>query len=804
MDATWQELQAGLTTVYSINLSSISQNILTKNEYIRLYTLIYDSCNIIPFTLNSKPTTGGREFSEKAMAPDWDTNNSPVLTVQPSIRRSNLSHGTNKKQDNPAKYLYEHLQIYITEYITSLSAKTQIQSLPEGLKKFNQLWANYNLSSNIISNLFNYINRIWVKSMSEKAIGILEIHRLTQVVWLTHILDQQIGQLDKIINHLINSERDGEVINTRLVSNFIGSLLSLGCETDTFGEYKGSLCVYRKYFETNFLANTAEYYNRRALELIQQTDITGYMLVIADWIDAENHRVSTYIHDITRAPINTILEDTLIRDFAQQMIAELPRYLNSGMSVEIGVLYSLMKRINNLQLMADMFGEFVLKNGQSEISVLSDDDPDKFITAVLGVYSKGHQILKEHFKFDMLFVSAFDKANKTYINTNAITSSPANKRPGIIATIIGRYTDSVLRGSSKSVAGTTTTSMGTADDDVEFYLENIMHVFKYLEDKDIYQKFYSKYLAKRLISGKIISEETENSMISKLKSLCGMEYTSRFQTMTKDLTASHEIVTKYKSYPAGKSASAAGFDILVLTSGSWPIQATPASELILPAELHKLTDAFTVFYHANTQGRKLTWMHNLSYGDLQTNYIKSSDGKCMKYVFQASGIQMVILLAFNQQETQTITDLAQATGMKPELLHAQMELLVKMKILKLKPDSAKKTPDNPTYHLNTKYSYKKIKVNINQAVKAEVTAESSELVKSAEEDRTYAIQATIVRIMKSRNVLSHALLVGETIAQCSKYFTPKVPIIKKNIDSLIEKEYLKRSEGKRDEYTYVA
>ena len=769
MDATWQELQAGLTTVYSINLSSISQNMLTKNEYIRLYTLIYDSCNII----------------------------------QPSIRGSNLSHGTNKKQDGPAKYLYEHLQIYITEYITSLSAKTQIQTFPEDLKKFNQLWANYNLSSIIISNLFNYINRIWVRSMSEKAIGILEIHRLTQVVWLTHILDQQIGQLDKIINELINSERDGEVINTRLVSNFIGSLLSLGCETDTFGEYKGSLCVYRKYFEANFLANTAEYYNRRALELIQQTDITGYMLVIANLINAENHRVTTYIHDISRTQTNTILEDCLIWNFAQQMVAELPRYLNSGMSFEIGVLYSLMKRINNLQLMADMFCEFVLKNGQSEISVLSDDDPDKFMTAVLGVYSKGHKILKEYFKFDMLFVNAFDKANKTYINTNSLTiitshgANTINRRTGIIAQILGRYTDSILRGSSKSIG-----ACSCGDDDVEFYLENITNIFKYLEDKDIYQKFYSKYLAKRLITGKIISEETENSMISKLKSLCGMEYTSRFQTMTKDLTASHEIVAKYKSASSSKSAS--GFDILVLTSGSWPIQATPASELILPLELHKLTDAFTVFYHANTQGRKLTWMHNLSYGDLITNYIKGSDDKRMKYVFQASGIQMVILLAFNQSETLTLTDLAQATGMKPELLHAQMELLVKMKILKLKPDSAKKTPNNPTYNLNTKYSYKKLKVNINQPVKVEVAAESSELVRSAEEDRTYAIQATIVRIMKSRNVLSHALLISETIQQCSKYFTPKVPNIKKNIDSLIEKEYLRRSEGKHDEYTYVA
>ena len=42
---------------------------------------IYNAEINIPSTLNSKPTPGGREFSEKAVAPDWDTNNSPVLTV---------------------------------------------------------------------------------------------------------------------------------------------------------------------------------------------------------------------------------------------------------------------------------------------------------------------------------------------------------------------------------------------------------------------------------------------------------------------------------------------------------------------------------------------------------------------------------------------------------------------------------------------------------------------------------------------------------------------------------------------------
>ena len=630
---------------------------------------------------------------------------------------------------------------------------------------------------------------------------------MTQVAWITHILDSRIEQLDLIINSLINAERDGNIINTRLITNFVSQLLALGCETDVFAEHKGSLCTYRKYFETNFMANIQDYYRRRANELILQTDITGYMLVIADWITAETNRAQTYLHNISHAQVSTILEDTLIRDFAEQMVAELPRYLTTGLTTEISVLYSLMKRINNVQLMADMFGSFTKTNGLAAVAGLTDDDPDKFMVAVLGVYSDSNHILRDYFKCDILFITAFDKAHREFINTNQITTS--TKRPGVIANILGKFTDSVLRGSAKLTANTTlsrdtartTVESGQSrEDDVENHLDNIINIFKYLEDKDIYQKFYSKYLAKRLISGKIISEDAENSMISKLKSLCGMEFTSRFQTMTKDLTASRELSAKYKSSQSVKSSLVSGFDILVLTSGNWPIQASPSTNnILLPSELQKYADSFAAFYHSNTQGRKLTWLHNMSYGDLQTNYIKSSDGKRAKYIFQASGIQMVILLAFNQQDTLTLLELVQHTGMKPDILAPQMELLIKMKVLKVKPDA-----DNPIYSLNTKYSYKKIKVNINQPVKSEAAAETNELVKGAEEDRTFAIQATIVRIMKSRNVLSHALLVSETTAQCAKYFTPKVPSIKKNIDLLIEKEYLKRSEGKRDEYTYVA
>lgn len=63
------------------------------------------------------------------------------------------------------------------------------------------------------------------------------------------------------------------------------------------------------------------------------------------------------------------------------------------------------------------------------------------------------------------------------------------------------------------------------------FFQSQMVVFKYIEDKDVFQKFYSKMLAKRLVQHMSASDDAEASMISKLKQACGFEYTSKLQRM---------------------------------------------------------------------------------------------------------------------------------------------------------------------------------------------------------------------------------------------------------------------------------
>ena len=52
-----------------------------------------------------------------------------------------------------------------------------------------------------------------------------------------------------------------------------------------------------------------------------------------------------------------------------------------------------------------------------------------------------------------------------------------------------------------------------------------------MEEKDVFQTFYSTKLSKRLIHGVSASDEAESSMISMLKEVCGVEYTNKLQRM---------------------------------------------------------------------------------------------------------------------------------------------------------------------------------------------------------------------------------------------------------------------------------
>ena len=65
-------------------------------------------------------------------------------------------------------------------------------------------------------------------------------------------------------------------------------------------------------------------------------------------------------------------------------------------------------------------------------------------------------------------------------------------------------------------------------------------IFRYLQDKDIFESYYKHSFAKRLLNGRLTSEDNEKKMISKLKGECGHQYTQKLEGMLSDMSKSSE------------------------------------------------------------------------------------------------------------------------------------------------------------------------------------------------------------------------------------------------------------------------
>jgi cullin 1 len=121
----------------------------------------------------------------------------------------------------------------------------------------------------------------------------------------------------------------------------------------------------------------------------------------------------------------------------------------------------------------------------------------------------------------------------------------------------------------------------------------------------------------------------------------------------------------------------------------------------------------------------------------------------------------------------------------------------KYKVITKTPASSKiNTTD--TFVGNAKFSSNMRKIRILMP-----SLDTNTSTKKVEEDRTIAIEAAIVRIMKARKTLQHQQLLSEVLAQLS-FFAPNPRVVKKRIEALIDREYLERSADNPGVYNYLA
>ncbi|CAK9304365.1 unnamed protein product [Gordionus sp. m RMFG-2023] len=865
LDYIWGDLKEGLKHIYS-------QKTMSKQRYIELYTHVYNYCTSVQHNVNTNINNLAHPYST-----GYSKN---------SKTKKNLI-ATPTGAQFVGLELYRRLNDFLKTHLLNLLEKTQNAMDESFLSFYVKQWEDYYFSSDVLNGICAYINRHWVKrECDEGRKGIYEVYYLALVMWRECLFKPLHNQVTNAVLKLIDRERNGETINTSLISGVLKSYVEIGgneispeddsTPTEILNYYPSSnislnqlsknglnkevspkignsftnknnntplnddpthnsneedfqihanledrndkdpingvfldkgtghpsypsvtctgfLSVYKYFFERVFLQDTERYYKRESSEFLGKNPITEYMKKAEMRLMEEQKRVNLYLHPSTMEILLKKCEQVLIQQHLDTFYSEFQNLLNTNKNEDIGRMYCLVSRIPDaLNELKTLLQQHIINQGLTSIANSCETaitDSKTYVNIILEVHNKYNSLVISAFNNDSGFVAALDKACGTFINKNAVTSmSNSSKSPELLA----KYCDLQLKKSSKN----------PEESELEEILNQIMIVFKYIEDKDVFQNYYGRMLAKRLIFQISTSDDAEASMISKLKQTCGFEYTSKLQRMFQDIGVSKGLNERFKR-EMEKSGTTLGLDfsIQVVSSGSWPFQ--NSFTYVLPPELEKSYEKFSSFYASQHTGRKLTWLYHLSKGEIVSNCFKN------KYTFQVSTYQMAVILQYNNSEKLSIRQIQENTQIKMEILLQILAILLKSKLLLA--EGIESTENFIESKLNSEtqislykgYKYKKLRVNLNLPMRTELKLEQESTHKDIEEDRKMVVQAAIVRIMKMRRVLKHQQLMAELFNQLSARFKPSVTTIKNCISILIEKDYIARMEGDNNTYQYV-
>lgn len=204
----------------------------------------------------------------------------------------------------------------------------------------------------------------------------------------------------------------------------------------------------------------------------------------------------------------------------------------------------------------------------------------------------------------------------------------------------------------------------------------------------------------------------------------------------------------------------------------------------------------------------MTWY--FSQGQAEVNFNAQEKER---YLLIVSSYQLLILLTIDQSKESNYSKIKERCGIKSEDdFQSNIQALVMNKIL-VCDDEAKNNnkkgadiEDTDEIRINKAYTNKMKRVKCipqPSRKKAEASgAGQSSHDPDLDKEREYIVDATLVRIMKGRRTLTYNELLADTV-KIITMFRADIPLIKKRVDSLIERAYLKRDENSRSTFHYV-
>ncbi|VDP02089.1 unnamed protein product [Soboliphyme baturini] len=781
-----------------------------------------------PMTMDEKYVQSTWELLRNAVQEIQKKNNSGLSFEE--LYRNAYTMVLHKHGDK----LYSGLKEVVIEHLCNKVRTDVLNAMNNNfLEVLINAWIDHTTSMVMIRDILMYMDRVYVQQHN-----VVPVYNLGLILFRDEVIRYD-GIREFLRNKLLDmimAERRGEVVQMIGIKNACQMLMALGIDSRT---------VYEEDFENPFLQQSAEFYKAESQKFLGENSASVYIKKVEQRIHEESERAKHYLDLSTEAKIVQVLERELISR-NMKVIVEMENsgvvhMLKNDRYDSLKCMYRLLKRVNDgLKTMTECTSAYLREQGKALVQDLDGDmarSPVQYIQGLLDLKDRFNRFLMEAFENEKMFKQVIATDFEYFLNLNP-------KSPEYLSLFIDDKLKKGVKGMNES--------------EVEAVLDKSMVLFRYLQEKDVFERYYKQHLAKRLLLNRSLSDDAEKNMISKLK------FTSKLEGMFKDIQVSATLMESYKQqkeYVDHCPNSGVDIFVRVLTTGFWPTQSS-LPICILPRTVNDAFEKFKKYYLSKHSGRKVTLQPQLGSADLHATFYGSRNslsfvsstsaadiddaeqpsssginegslekfGYPRKHILCVSTYQMCVLMLFNKRERYSYEEIASETVIPEKDLKRAIQSLAMGKasqriLCRRSPDKSKEIAalhhmvvlesirklfydslgNYDLFSVNDSFTSRLYRVKIQTvSAKGESEPERVETRNKVDEDRKHEIEAAVVRVMKARKCLQHNMLIAEVTNQLKHRFMPSPVAIKKRIESLIEREYLSRDQGDHKLYHYVA
>lgn len=658
----------------------------------------------------------------------------------------------------------------------------------EFLKGLKASWEDHITVMNMTTDVLMYMDRVYCAdnrkaSIFTTAMGLFRDHILRSPLSTADSNIITFDILNSVILDQIAMERQDDVINKHLIRSCIYMLEGL-YETN---EEKEEDKLYLTTFEPAFLQASRSFYARECVALLRESTASDWLRKTKKRLAEEEARCQTTISTLTKAKITQVVEQELISSHLPEFLAMegsgLQAMIENDRYGDLATLYELISRvdakktplrhaiqsrvvalgleINKIIQETDFSaaaaeegeaGEGPSKPAKKNQGSVMTTGALKWVEEVLRLKDKFDRMSSECFNSDLLLQTSITKSFSEFINQFPRCSE-----------YVSLFIDDNLRRGIK----------GKTEAEVDVLLDKAVTFIRYIQDKDMFERYYKKHLARRLLQGKSESSEVEKQMISRMKLEIGNTFTSKLEGMFKDMAMSEELTAGYQNHIRSLGdldRKQIDLNINVLTTNNWPTESMGGGSAEKeegrkschwPPEITTLQESFKSYYLKERNGRMLTWLGFQGNADIRMEFpkIPGKNNVARRFELNVPTYGMIILLLFNDLapgQTISFEEIQERTNIPTnDLMKSLFTLSVhpKAKVLNKHPADKAHPKPGDAFSYNATFFSKGFKIKApvisgGSANKVEGEEERKATEKENDKHRSMVIDAVMVRTMK--------------------------------------------------------